>query len=101
VRDAAARAGADVSVPYRSEPTAFRVPRGKPAEIVAFACDLPLLHTWGEPILVGPGSIEHAHASDERVDLADVEAAARIYRNLTEALLARGEGALEPLKATL
>jgi acetylornithine deacetylase len=96
VRDAAASAGAEVSVPYRSEPTAFRVPRGEPAEIVAFACDLPLLDAWGEPILVGPGSIEHAHGADERVDLADVEAAARIYRSLTEALVARGEAALEP-----
>jgi len=97
VKDAASRAGAEVSVPYRSEPTAFRVPRGKPPEIVAFACDLPLLDGWGEPILVGPGSIEHAHAADERVELPDVEAAVRIYRELVEALVARGEEALEPL----
>jgi acetylornithine deacetylase len=101
VRDAAARAGAEVSVPYRSEPTAFRVPRGKTGEIVAFACDLPLLDAWGEPILIGPGSIEHAHAADERVDFSDVEAAAGIYRNLTEALVARGEEALEPPKARI
>jgi acetylornithine deacetylase len=101
VRDAAARAGAEVTIPYRSEPTAFRVPRGEPGEIVAFACDLPLLAAWGEPILVGPGSIEHAHAAGERVELADVEAAARIYRNLTEALVGRGEEALEPREVPL
>ncbi|MDQ6891623.1 MAG: M20/M25/M40 family metallo-hydrolase [Acidobacteriota bacterium] len=98
VKDAAARAGADVSVPYRSEPTAFRVPRGEPGEIVAFACDLPLLGGWGEPILVGPGSIEHAHAADERVELPEVEAAVRIYRELIEALVARGDDALEPFR---
>jgi acetylornithine deacetylase/succinyl-diaminopimelate desuccinylase-like protein len=99
VRRAAAEAGAQVTVPYRSEPTAFRVPRGEKGEIVAFACDLPLLDNWGEPILVGPGSIEQAHAADERVDLAEVEQAARIYRGLVEALLARGEDALEPARA--
>jgi acetylornithine deacetylase len=96
LRKAAAECGAELSVPYRSEPTAFRVPRGEAGEVVAFACDLPLLEKWGEPILVGPGSIAHAHAADERVELDDVEAAARIYRDLVEALLARGEEALEP-----
>ena len=88
-----ARTRARVSVPYRSEPTGFRVPRGEPGEIVSFACDLPLLDRWGEPILVGPGSIEHAHAADERVDLADVEAAARIYRDLIRRLSARARRA--------
>ena len=96
VRAAAAGAGAELTVPYRSEPTAFRVPRGEKGEIVAFACDLPLLGAWGEPVLVGPGSIEQAHAADERVDLDEVERAARIYRDLVEALLSRGEDALEP-----
>ena len=96
LRNAAEECGAELSVPYRSEPTAFRVPRGEAGEVVAFACDLPLLDKWGEPILVGPGSIAHAHAADERVELDDVEAAVKIYRDLVEALLARGEEALEP-----
>ncbi|HYK42221.1 MAG TPA: M20/M25/M40 family metallo-hydrolase [Thermoanaerobaculia bacterium] len=96
VRAASLDSGAEVTVPYRSEPTIFRVPRGEKGEIVAFACDLPLLTAWGEPILLGPGSIGHAHAADERVDLAQVEQAARIYRDLAEGLVARGEDALEP-----
>jgi acetylornithine deacetylase len=96
MRTAAAECGAQVAVPYRSEPTAFRVPRGEPGEIVPFACDLPLLDRWGEPILVGPGSIAHAHAADEQVELEAVRAAERIYRDLVEALLAGGEDALEP-----
>jgi acetylornithine deacetylase len=99
LRKVAAECGAELSVPYRSEPTAFRVPRGEPGEVVAFACDLPLLEKWGEPILVGPGSITHAHAADERVELDDVEAAAKIYRDLVEALLGRGEEALEPRRS--
>lgn len=96
VRAAASASGASITVPYRSEPIVFRMPRGEKGEIVAFACDLPLLDAWGEPILVGPGSIEQAHAADERVDLAEVEDAARIYRELVQALIARGEEALEP-----
>jgi acetylornithine deacetylase len=92
-----AQGRAEVSVPYRSEPIAFRVPRGRAAEaaVVSYACDLPLLDRWGEPLLVGPGSIEHAHAADERVELAQVEEAALLYADLARGLLARGEEALE------
>lgn len=92
-----AQGRAEVSVPYRSEPIAFRLPRGSAAEaaVVSYACDLPLLDRWGEPILVGPGSIEHAHAADERVELAQVEEASLLYAELARALLARGEAALE------
>jgi acetylornithine deacetylase len=88
-----------LEVPYRSDPILFRVPKGHPtAEIVSFACDLPLLPAWGEPILVGPGSILDAHTAEERVDLAQVEEAVTIYRNLALALLAEGEAYLEPRK---
>jgi acetylornithine deacetylase len=98
VRRAAAGRG-EVSVPYRSEPITFRVPRGldRRGEVVSFACDLPLLAAWGEPILIGPGSIRHAHSSEERVDLAQVEEAVAIYRELVEGLIARGEECLEPV----
>ena len=97
----AASGRAEVSVPYRSEPVSFRIPRGRAgdAPVVSFACDLPLLDRWGEPILVGPGSIAYAHAADERVALSEVEAAAGLYAELARGLLAHGEGLLEP-KAT-
>lgn len=91
----AAAGSAEVSVPYRSEPVAFRVPRtqasGPSAEIVSFACDLPLLSRWGAPLLAGPGSIAHAHAADERVSLPEVEAAVALYRDTVEGLLAEGD----------
>jgi len=85
-------------VPYRSDPILFRVPRGLPAPagIVSFACDLPLLPAWGEPILVGPGSILDAHAAQEKVDLAQVEEAVDIYSRLARGLLELGEPYLEP-----
>jgi acetylornithine deacetylase len=92
----AASGRAQVAVPYRSEPIAFRVPRGQSgtAEIVPFACDLPLLPRWGTPLLMGPGSILHAHAADERVGLAEVDLAATLYRDTVLGLLADGEGYL-------
>lgn len=85
-----------LEVAYRSEPILFRCPRGSAGEVVAFACDLPLLPGWGEPILVGPGSIAHAHAADERVALDEVEAAVSLYLDLARGLLQRAEEYLEP-----
>jgi len=94
--EGAAAGRAHVAVPYRSEPIAFRVPRGQPgsAAIVPFACDLPLLPRWGAPLLMGPGSIVHAHAADERVALAEVERAATLYGDTVLGLLADGEAYL-------
>ena len=90
IEDAAGRDVA-LTVPYRSDPIRFRVPRGASAAIVAFACDLPLLAAWGEPILVGPGSIEDAHAAEEKVALSEVEEAVSIYRDLVIGLLEQGD----------
>ena len=90
--------GAEIEVPYRSEPILFRVPANQPpGEIVSFACDLPLLPSWGEPILVGPGSILEAHTADEKVDLAQVEEAVKVYRTLAQGLLSEGEAYLRPI----
>ena len=93
-----ARGRVAVEVPYRSDPILFRVPRRlpEPPEIVSFACDLPLLPAWGEPMLVGPGSILDAHAAEEKVDLAEIEQAVDLYTRLARGLLAEGEAHLEP-----
>jgi acetylornithine deacetylase len=88
-----------LDVPYRSDPILFRCPRGSKGEVVAFACDLPLLPAWGEPILVGPGSINDAHAAEESVVLDEVEAAVALYLKLAVGLLEQGEEYLEPRPA--
>ena len=78
----AAAGRVDLDVPYRSDPILFRVPKGQSsAEVVSFACDLPLLPAWGEPILVGPGSILDAHTAEEKVALAQIEEAVGIYQD--------------------
>jgi acetylornithine deacetylase len=86
----------ELSVGYRSDPVRFRCPRGVAGEIVAFACDLPLLPAWGEPILVGPGSILEAHGPEEKVSFAEIEEAVGLYRQLVAGLLSRDEDYLEP-----
>jgi acetylornithine deacetylase len=86
----------DVKVGYRSDPVSFRCPKGTSGEIVAFACDLPLLPAWGEPILFGPGSIRDAHGSEEKVSLAEVGAAVGTYVRLVRGLLSEGESSLTP-----
>ena len=95
----AASGRVDLEIPYRSEPILFRVPGSEPrAEIVSFACDLPLLPAWGEPILVGPGSILDAHAAEEKVELAQIEEAVEVYSRLARGLIAEGDAYLQPRK---
>ena len=88
--------GVELSVPYRSDPILFRLPKGVRGEIVSFASDLPLLTAWGEPLLAGPGSIHDAHAAEEKVDLAEVRDAVSLYTDLVRGLLSRGDAYLEP-----
>src|SRR5262249_27836852 len=95
IRSLAGR-GVDLVVPYRSDPIRLRVPRGVRGQIVSFACDLPLLTSWGEPLLVGPGTILDAHAAEEKVDLAEVDQAVSLYADLARGLLSQGEEHLEP-----
>jgi acetylornithine deacetylase len=95
----AARDRVDLAVGYRSEPVLFRCPAGRRGEVVAFACDLPLLPAWGEPLLVGPGSILDAHTAGEKVSLAEVSEAVELYLGLARGLLEKGEAFLEPREA--
>jgi acetylornithine deacetylase len=88
-----------LQVPYRSDPIRFRVPKGWQGEIVSFACDLPLLPRWGQPILIGPGSILDAHAAEEKVDLSQIEEAVVLYEELVRSLLSQGGGHLAEASA--
>ncbi len=53
-----------------------------------FSTDIPFLHRWGQPLLVGPGSILVAHTDDEHVGIADLEQAVNTYEALGRRLLA-------------
>ena len=41
---------------------------GLPTMVAAFTTDIPALSNWGQPLLVGPGSIHVAHTDREYVE---------------------------------
>jgi len=57
---------------------------------VAYTTDIPLLSpAWGEPCLLGPGSIHVAHTLEERVSKSELFEAVRLYEKLARELLAK------------
>jgi acetylornithine deacetylase len=58
--------------------------------VVAYTTDIPAFGTaWGQPFLLGPGTIHLAHTSEERVPKDQLLAAVTIYENMVKSLLAR------------
>lgn len=55
--------------------------------VAKYTTDIPRLTAWGEPFLLGPGTIHVAHTPDERIAKADLVAAVELYRRLMEQLL--------------
>lgn len=56
-------------------------------KVVRFTTDIPHLGNWGQPLLLGPGSILVAHTKDEFVLKRDLEDAVGLYVNLMKNLL--------------
>jgi len=67
---------------------------GLPTTVVAFTTDIPTFNgAWGEPFLIGPGSIHVAHTAEERVAKKELSEAVEIYTRMTTQLLTTGRGA--------
>jgi acetylornithine deacetylase len=64
-----------LEIPY----TKLRTVSGLPTMIAAFTTDIPQLSKWGEPVLLGPGSIQVAHTENEFIDKAELMRAVDIY----------------------
>jgi len=60
--------------------------------IVKYTTDVPHLRAWGEPFLLGPGSIHVAHTPEERVPKRELVEAVRLYRDLVRGLQNRPPG---------
>jgi acetylornithine deacetylase len=56
--------------------------------VAAFTSDVPALTNWGEPLLLGPGSIHVAHTPDERLAKRELFAAIDLYTEIASRLLA-------------
>ena len=59
--------------------------------VVAFTTDIPAFgDSWGQPFLIGPGSIHFAHTSEERVPKTELAAAVDLYKSMVRKLLTTG-----------
>jgi acetylornithine deacetylase len=63
---------------------------GIPTTVVAYTTDIPAFGgTWGEPFLIGPGTIHVAHTLEERVPKAQLLEAVEIYQKMVRQLCKR------------
>ena len=65
----------------------LRAPEGLPTMVAAFTTDIPALSAWGEPLLLGPGSIHVAHTDREYLPKKQLLEAVDLYCSLTKRLL--------------
>ena len=66
----------------------LRAVDGLPTMIAKFTTDIPQLSNWGEPLLLGPGSIHVAHTPHERVAKKELIDAVQLYIEVGRQLLA-------------
>jgi acetylornithine deacetylase len=60
---------------------------GFETSVFPYTTDVPLLTNWGQPLLVGPGSIHVAHTDEEHLAIDELHAAVELYVMLAEQLL--------------
>jgi len=65
----------------------MRAVEGLPTMIAKFATDIPHLSKWGEPLLLGPGSIHVAHTPHERLSKKELLEAVELYVKVAKQLL--------------
>jgi len=58
-----------------------------PTMVAKFTTDIPSLTEWGEPFLLGPGSIHVAHTPDEKIAKKELLEAVDLYYNLASSLV--------------
>ncbi|MGH9512071.1 MAG: M20/M25/M40 family metallo-hydrolase [Terriglobales bacterium] len=67
--------------------TRLRTLSDLPTMVAAFTTDIPSLSNWGQPLLVGPGSIHLAHTEDEYVEKAQLNDAVDLYCAIAKRLI--------------
>jgi acetylornithine deacetylase len=91
VRDILARVADRVTIEPILEvpPVKMTTVAGFATEVFPYTTDIPFLHAWGQPLLIGPGSIHVAHTADEFMDIREQQDAVSDYVTLTRELLLR------------
>jgi acetylornithine deacetylase len=60
---------------------------GLPTMVAAFTTDIPALTNWGQPLLIGPGSIHVAHTEGEYIEKKQLSDAVDLYCEIARKLL--------------
>src|ERR1035438_2835825 len=82
-------AGDEVKVDFPLELSFLRLRTvdGLPSMIAAFTTDIPKLTNWGEPLLIGPGSIHVAHTDGEFIEKQQLAEAIDLNCEIAKGLL--------------
>ena len=88
-RQIVATAGDAVKVAFPLEIPFLRLRTvdGLPTMTAAFTTDVPFLTDWGEPLLIGPGSIHVAHTEGEYIDKQQLAEAIDLYCTIAKGLV--------------
>lgn len=81
------RGRGEIEVLSCSEPVRMLAVDGFDQKVVRFTTDIPYLTNWGQPLLLGPGSILVAHTSNEFVYKSELLRSVDLYRALAAQLL--------------
>jgi acetylornithine deacetylase len=82
----------DVEDVLEVPPVRLRTVPGIDAAVFSFTTDIPFLDQWGEPLLLGPGSVAMAHTADEHIDIEDLHRAVDLYVEVATGLLDNPSG---------
>ena len=87
-RQILAAAGDQVEVTFPLELPFLRLQTvdGLHTMIAAFTTDIPKLTNWGEPLLIGPGSIHVAHTEGEYIEKRQLHEAIDLYCKIAQQL---------------
>jgi len=83
----AARGLAEVDFTLEIPFVRMRAVAGLPTMIAKFTTDIPQLSNWGEPLLLGPGSIHVAHTPFEKLAKKELLEAVELYIKVAKQLL--------------
>ncbi len=68
-------------------PVRLTTAQGFDTAVFSFTTDIPWLHRWGAPLLLGPGSVTVAHTKDEYCEIAELTRAVELYASLASTLI--------------
>jgi len=88
LRNITAAAGplANVNKVLEIPPVMLHALDGFETVVVKFSTDIPCLTNWGQPFLIGPGSIHVAHTDHECISKVQIAQAVEIYVKMVKDL---------------